>query len=138
MHHDAQDAQRQGCDHQEQKQDNHSIPRSVPMPVNTDDCLHVAGDGPRPVRHAAAWALGFWPECPRRSPGSSVTSRMSTTTALILTGWPSTAGRESPSEDEPAGRDPPRQSSGADAGPATPPPSSRLRTLVTLRYASLG
>jgi hypothetical protein len=27
MHHDAQDAQRQGRDHQEQKQDNHSIPR---------------------------------------------------------------------------------------------------------------
>jgi len=34
------------------------------------------------------------------------------------TGWPSAAGRESPSEDEPGGRGPPRQSSGADAGRA--------------------
>src|SRR6185437_16014028 len=81
MHQDAEDAQRHGRDHQEQKQDNHSIPRSVP-----------------------------------RSPGSSVTSRTSTTTALMPTGWPSAAGRESPSEDEPSGRGPPRQSSGADAG----------------------
>src|SRR6476469_6183061 len=71
MHHDAEDAQRHGRDHQEQKQDNHSIPRSVP-----------------------------------RSPGSSVTSRTSTTTALMPTGWPRAAGRESPSEDEPGGPGP--------------------------------
>src|SRR5689334_22059151 len=51
-----------------------------------------------------------------RSPGSSVTSRTSTATALMPTGWPSMAGRESPSEDEPGGRSPPRQSSGADVG----------------------
>jgi hypothetical protein len=67
MHHDAQDAQRQGRDHQKQKQDNHSIPRSVPMPVNTDDCLHVAGDGPRPGRACGRLALGFRPECPQIS-----------------------------------------------------------------------
>jgi hypothetical protein len=61
----------------------------------------------------------------------------SATTAFIPIAWPSTAGRESPSEDEPGGLGPPRQSNGADAGPAAPPPSWRLRPLVTLRYTSL-
>src|SRR5689334_3853984 len=102
MHHDAQDAQRHGGDHQEQKQDNHAIPRSEP-----------------------------------RSPGSSVPSRTSTTTALMPTGWPSTAGRESPSEDEPGGRA--RPSRAAARTPASDAASLvALRPLVTLRYAFLG
>ena len=45
--------------------DNHSIPRSVPMPVNTDDGLHVAGTARVWSAPAAAWAFGFWPECPQ-------------------------------------------------------------------------
>src|ERR1700760_3185313 len=74
MYQDAQDAQRHGRDHQEQKQDNHSIPRSVPMPVNTDEGLHVAGTARVWSGPAAARAFGFWLECPQRSPGSRVTS----------------------------------------------------------------
>jgi hypothetical protein len=32
------------------------------------------GDDPRPVRAGSSLPLGFWPECPQRSPVSSVTS----------------------------------------------------------------
>jgi hypothetical protein len=72
-----------------------------------------------PAGHAAAWPLVSGLNV-RRSPGSSVTSRTSTTTALMPTGWPSTAGRESPSEDEPGGRPRPGRAAALAPGPAAP------------------
>jgi hypothetical protein len=57
MYQDAQDAQRHGRDHQEQKQDNHPIPRSVPMPVIPMTACTLQ-DGPRLVR--ACCRLGLW------------------------------------------------------------------------------
>src|SRR5690348_3698963 len=106
------------------------------MPVNTDDGLHVAGDGPRLVRACCRLGVWFLACMPQRSPGSSVTSGTSTTTALIPTGWPSTADPESPSEDEPGGRGPPGPSSGADAGqrsrlPVAPPTVSDFASRVS-------
>jgi hypothetical protein len=59
-----------------------------PGPRRPRDRLHVAGDGPRPVRAGSGLALWFLTGVSAEAPGSSVTSRVRSPGPLTRARWP--------------------------------------------------